>query len=178
MRQLVYQVCYTRYQVSFYLSWIGSLLKYCKVPKYYDQDCRIYFKRYYYRFIICLKLLFVDLTRTLVLLHISQYRKYFLLSQYELSLNILFPLLSSIQPSALPMMMYTVLRYLGSHNRCSKLEYFSLILIYFDVIWIKIFYAYYVIEKVARTNFRINFFWTTNPYTNMIISLELLIYTS
>ena len=40
MRQLVYQVCYIRYQVSFYLWWIGSLLKYCKVPKYYDQDCR------------------------------------------------------------------------------------------------------------------------------------------
>ena len=40
MRQLVYQVCYTRYHVSFYLWWIGSVLKYCKVPKYYDQDCR------------------------------------------------------------------------------------------------------------------------------------------
>ena len=37
MRQLVYQVCYTRYQVSFYLWWIVSVLKYCKVPKYYDQ---------------------------------------------------------------------------------------------------------------------------------------------
>ena len=31
MRQLVYQVCYTRYQISFYLWWIGSLIKYCKV---------------------------------------------------------------------------------------------------------------------------------------------------
>ena len=41
VRQLVYQVCYTRYQVLFYLWWIRSLLKYCKVPKYYDQDCRI-----------------------------------------------------------------------------------------------------------------------------------------
>ena len=40
MRQLVYQVCYTRYQVSFYLWWIGSGLKYCKVPIYYDQNCR------------------------------------------------------------------------------------------------------------------------------------------
>ena len=39
MRQLVYQVCSTRYQDSFYLCWIGSVLKYCKVPKYYDQDC-------------------------------------------------------------------------------------------------------------------------------------------
>ena len=37
--QLIYQVCYTRYQVSFYLWWIGSVLKYCKLPKYYDQDC-------------------------------------------------------------------------------------------------------------------------------------------
>ena len=42
--ELVYQVCYTRYQVSFYLWWIGSVLKYCKVPKYYDQDClKIFF---------------------------------------------------------------------------------------------------------------------------------------
>ena len=39
MRQLAYQVCYTRYRVSFYLWQLGSALKYCKVPKYYDQDC-------------------------------------------------------------------------------------------------------------------------------------------
>ena len=39
MRQLVYQVYYTRYQVSFW--WIRSVLKYCKVPKYFDQDCRL-----------------------------------------------------------------------------------------------------------------------------------------
>ena len=32
MRQLVYQVCYTRYHVSFYLWLIGSALKHCKVP--------------------------------------------------------------------------------------------------------------------------------------------------
>ena len=38
-RQLVYQVCYTRYKVSFYWWWIGPVLKYCKVPKYYHQDC-------------------------------------------------------------------------------------------------------------------------------------------
>ena len=25
--------------MSFYLWWIGSVLKYCKVPKYYDHDC-------------------------------------------------------------------------------------------------------------------------------------------
>ena len=35
----MYQVCYTRYHVSFYLWLIGSVLKHCKVPKYYDQDC-------------------------------------------------------------------------------------------------------------------------------------------
>ena len=40
MRQLVYQVCYTRYHVSFYLWLIRPVLKHCKVPKYYDQDCR------------------------------------------------------------------------------------------------------------------------------------------
>ena len=38
VRQLAYQVWYTRYQVSFYLWWIWSVLKYCRVPKYYDQD--------------------------------------------------------------------------------------------------------------------------------------------
>ena len=31
---------YTRYHVSFPLWLIGSVLKHCKVPKYYDQDCR------------------------------------------------------------------------------------------------------------------------------------------
>ena len=40
MRQLVYQVCYTRYHIWFYLWLIGSVLKHCKVPKYYEQDCR------------------------------------------------------------------------------------------------------------------------------------------
>ena len=41
VRQLIYQVCYTRYHVSFYLWWIGFVLKHCEVPKYYDQDCRL-----------------------------------------------------------------------------------------------------------------------------------------
>ena len=41
VRQLVHQVCYTRYQVSSYLWWIESVIKYVKVPKYYDQDCRL-----------------------------------------------------------------------------------------------------------------------------------------
>ena len=41
MRQPVYQVCYTRYHVSFYLWLIESVLKHCKVPKYYDQDWRL-----------------------------------------------------------------------------------------------------------------------------------------
>ena len=36
----MYQVCYTRYHVSFYLWLIGSVLKHCKVPKYYEQDRR------------------------------------------------------------------------------------------------------------------------------------------
>ena len=39
-RQLVYQVCYNRYHVSLYLWLVGSVLKHCKVPKYYDQDRR------------------------------------------------------------------------------------------------------------------------------------------
>ena len=41
MRQPVYQVCYTRYHVSFYLWLIESVLKHSKVPKYYDQDWRL-----------------------------------------------------------------------------------------------------------------------------------------
>ena len=40
MTELVYQVFHSRYQFPFYLWWIGSVLKYCKVPKYYEQDCR------------------------------------------------------------------------------------------------------------------------------------------
>ena len=40
MGQLVYQVCYTRYQVSVYLWRLGAVLKHRKVSKYYDKDCR------------------------------------------------------------------------------------------------------------------------------------------
>ena len=40
MRQLVHQVCYARYHVSFYLWWIGLVLKHWKVPKYYHKDFR------------------------------------------------------------------------------------------------------------------------------------------
>ena len=47
MRQHVCQVCYTRYQVSFYLWGIESALKYCKVPKYYDQDCGLFSRIYW-----------------------------------------------------------------------------------------------------------------------------------
>ena len=39
----MYQVCYTIYHVSFYLWLIGSFLKHCKVPKYYEQDCLKFF---------------------------------------------------------------------------------------------------------------------------------------
>ena len=39
MRKFVYQVCYTRYQGSFYLWQIGPLTKHCKVPKCFDKDC-------------------------------------------------------------------------------------------------------------------------------------------
>ena len=41
MRQLVYHVSYTKYHVSFYFWLIGSALKHRKVPKHYDQDCRL-----------------------------------------------------------------------------------------------------------------------------------------
>ena len=41
VRQLVYQVSYTKYHVLFYLWLIMSLLKHCKVPKYYDRDCSL-----------------------------------------------------------------------------------------------------------------------------------------
>ena len=41
VRQLVYQVCSTRYHVSFYLWLIGPVLKHSKVPKYYDHDCSL-----------------------------------------------------------------------------------------------------------------------------------------
>ena len=39
MRQLVYQVSYTGYDVPFYLWLMGSALKHCKAPKYYYQYC-------------------------------------------------------------------------------------------------------------------------------------------
>ena len=37
--QLVYQVCYTRCEVLFYLSQIRPSLNHYRVPKYFDQDC-------------------------------------------------------------------------------------------------------------------------------------------
>ena len=40
MRQLVCQVCYSRFHISFSLWLIGSVIKHCKVSKYYGQDCR------------------------------------------------------------------------------------------------------------------------------------------
>ena len=42
VRKLVYKVRYIEYHVSFYLWLIGSVLKHCKVPNYYDQDCRLF----------------------------------------------------------------------------------------------------------------------------------------
>ena len=41
VKQLVYQVCYTRYQVPLYLLWMESVLKLCKIPKYYEQHGKI-----------------------------------------------------------------------------------------------------------------------------------------
>ena len=42
----MYQVCYTRYHVSFSLWLIGSVLKHCKVTKYYEQNCRFKTKKW------------------------------------------------------------------------------------------------------------------------------------
>ena len=39
VRQLIDQIRYTRYHISFYLSRIGPVLKHYKFPKYNDQDC-------------------------------------------------------------------------------------------------------------------------------------------
>ena len=36
--KLVYQVCYTRYRVSFYLWLIGSVLRHCKLPKFMTKN--------------------------------------------------------------------------------------------------------------------------------------------
>ena len=47
-----------------------------------------------------------------------------------------------------------------------------------DVIRIKIYHIDYVIEKVERPTFGIEFSHLTYLYTNMIISIELLIHVS
>ena len=39
VRQNVDQVSYSRYHVSLYWWLIGYVLNYCKIAKYYDQDC-------------------------------------------------------------------------------------------------------------------------------------------
>ena len=39
MRQPIYQAYYIRYQFWFYLWRIGPVVKHCKVPKNYGQDC-------------------------------------------------------------------------------------------------------------------------------------------
>ena len=36
MKHLIYKVSYTRYQVPFYLLWVETLLKPCKILKYYE----------------------------------------------------------------------------------------------------------------------------------------------
>ena len=41
MRQLVDQAGCNRNHVLLYLWFVGSVLKHCKVPKYYDQDCSL-----------------------------------------------------------------------------------------------------------------------------------------
>ena len=41
MRQLIYQVCCTRYQVLFYLRGLVPVLKHFKIPKY-DQDIKAF----------------------------------------------------------------------------------------------------------------------------------------
>ena len=41
VRQLEDQVCYSRYQISFYLWWFRPKRNYQKVPKYYDQGCSL-----------------------------------------------------------------------------------------------------------------------------------------
>ena len=44
LRQLVYQVYYSRYHVSFYLWSIECVLKHCQLRKYYNRDClKIFF---------------------------------------------------------------------------------------------------------------------------------------
>ena len=52
------------------------------------------------------------------------------------------------------------------------------IFLYLDVTWIKIFDIDYVIKKVVRTFFDIDFSFSAHLYTNMIISMELLINAS
>ena len=41
VRELLYQVYYTGYQILFYLWQIGPVLEHCKVPNYYDRNFRI-----------------------------------------------------------------------------------------------------------------------------------------
>ena len=45
VKHLVYQVYYTRYEVSFYLWLTRPALKHFQVPKYYGQDCSYRKKR-------------------------------------------------------------------------------------------------------------------------------------
>ena len=40
---MVYKTSYTRYQITFYLRLIGPVIKHCKGPKYYAQDCLKFF---------------------------------------------------------------------------------------------------------------------------------------
>ena len=42
MRQLVYKVSYTRNKVPFYLWWMETVLKLCKILKYCEDDCAFY----------------------------------------------------------------------------------------------------------------------------------------
>ena len=46
-RQLLYKVSYNRYPVLFYFWWMETVLRLCKIPKYYEQDCTLKHRKWF-----------------------------------------------------------------------------------------------------------------------------------
>ena len=101
------------------------------------------------------ELLFLDLTRYLILLHVAS---------YVLRLS----LISSVEISVISSCVVD-----NSISNVVDKNLFLWLVVYLDVIWTKIFDIDYTVEKKVRTIFDIDFSYPASLYSNMIISMEL-----
>ena len=113
------------------------------------------------------ELLVVDLITSLILFHISSYVlimslllsvgssfKHLLIAFFSVLIFLLIIRFYRIYTSCIAKFFDRHVSNMGNKN------VFILLFIFLDFIWIKIFYIDHAIEKVVRTNFNINFFYS------------------